>query len=251
MTSHVNNKFSMKQFYSLKIRAGSGYNANIMKTFKEALGTKIREYRKSRGLTQEKLAEIIDVNQRQLVRIESGENYPSAETFEKICLALEISPDALFKFEWQIKEKIMKTGTYNVPVLSLVKKDENVTVKTESPALKKEFSKKRTFPSSKSELSMIETARKIGTPIKVQYFDGRQRDGIKVYNPDGTIETLVSQEDIKQFKIYDDVLAKLKKISADKQKLEFINLALEAFSDKEALQELMITVKGMLLLQDK
>ena len=86
----------MKQFYSLKIRAGSGYNANIMKTFKEALGTKIREYRKSRGLTQEKLAEIIDVNQRQLVRIESGENYPSAETFEKICLALEISPDAFF-----------------------------------------------------------------------------------------------------------------------------------------------------------
>ena len=43
----------------------------------------------------------------------------------------------------------------------------------------------------------------------------------------------------------------MKKISADKQKLEFINLALNAFSDKEALQELMITVKGMLLLQDK
>lgn len=222
-----------------------------MKTFKEALGAKIKEYRKSRGLTQEKLAEIIDVNQRQLTRIESGENYPSAETFEKICLALEISPDAFFKFEWQIKEAILKTGTYNVPVMSLVKKDENVTVKTESAVLKKEFNKKRTFPSSKSELSMIETARKLGTSIKVQYFDGRERDGIKVFNPDGTIETLISNEDVKNFKIYDDTLMRLKNISSDTQKLEFINLALNSLSDKDALQELMITVKGMLLLRGK
>ena len=44
---------------------------------------------------------------------------------------------------------------------------------------------------------------------------------------------------------------KLKNISDDVQKLEFINLALSAFSDRESLQELMLTVKGMLLLQDK
>ena len=174
-----------------------------MKTFKEAFGAKIKEYRKSRGLTQEKLAEIIDVNQRQLTRIETGENYPSAETFEKICLALEVSPDAFYKFEWQIKQSILKTGTYDVPVVNVVKKDENVTVKTESSVLKKEF-KKRTFPSDRTELSMLETARKLGTPIKVQYFDGRERGGIRVFNPDGTIDTLISNEEIKNFKIYED-----------------------------------------------
>ena len=242
--------FFMTQFYFLKILFASGYNDKVMKTFKEALGAKIKEYRKSRGLTQEKLAEIIDVNQRQLTRIEKGENYPSAETFEKICLALEVPPDAFFKFEWQIKESIVKTGTYNVPVVNLVKKDENVTIKTESPVLKKEF-KKLTFPSDKTELSMLETARRLGTPIKVQYFDGRERGGMRVFSPDGTIETLLSNQAIKNYKIYEDTEMKLKNISDDLQKLEFINLALSSFSSKEALQELMLTVKGMLLLQEK
>ena len=240
----------MRLFYFLKIRTTSGYNDYVMKTFKEALGLKIKEYRKSRGLTQEKLAEIIDVNQRQLTRIENGENYPSAETFEKICLALEVPPDAFFKFEWQIKESIVKTGTYNLPVVNVVKKDENVTVKTESPVLKQEF-KKRTFPSDRTELSMLTTARKLGTPIKVQYFDGRERGGIRVFNPDGTIETLISNQEVKNFKLYEDTAMKLKNISEDLQKLEFINLALSSFSNKAALQELMLTVKGMLLLQDK
>lgn len=68
-------------------------------TLKEAFGKKLKNIRLSKKLTQENLAELININQRQVSKIETGEHFPSANTLEKICNVLEVPPYELFDFE--------------------------------------------------------------------------------------------------------------------------------------------------------
>ena len=63
---------------------------------KKELGKKIKHLRLERGYTQEKLAEIIDISQKALSSIESGENFLKAETLDKIMEAFEITAEELF-----------------------------------------------------------------------------------------------------------------------------------------------------------
>lgn len=63
---------------------------------KVTLGQKIRELRKKQGISQEKFSEIIDMNPRQIVRIENGESFPTAENLEKIAQTFNITPQELF-----------------------------------------------------------------------------------------------------------------------------------------------------------
>ncbi len=68
---------------------------------KHNFGRRIKEIRKKRGFSQEKLAEIVDIEQNTLSCIETGNNFCSAETLEKIIAALEIEPFELFDFGHQ------------------------------------------------------------------------------------------------------------------------------------------------------
>lgn len=63
---------------------------------KEELGKKIKRMRINRGLTQEQLAEAVDVSQRTLSGIEIGENFVTAETLDKIVEALNTTSEELF-----------------------------------------------------------------------------------------------------------------------------------------------------------
>ena len=53
---------------------------------KKQLGVKIKRLRMKNGLTQEQLAEKIDIAPRTLSGIETGENFLTADTLEKILL---------------------------------------------------------------------------------------------------------------------------------------------------------------------
>jgi transcriptional regulator with XRE-family HTH domain len=69
-----------------------------MENTKELLGARIKEIRKARGLTQEQLAEMIDVEQKHVSRIESGKNYPTIDRLEKIAAALNVPLMGFFDF---------------------------------------------------------------------------------------------------------------------------------------------------------
>lgn len=64
---------------------------------KRQLGEKIKRIRKEKHITQEQLAEMIDIAPRNLVNIELGINFPKAETLEKILLALNITMEKCLK----------------------------------------------------------------------------------------------------------------------------------------------------------
>lgn len=61
-----------------------------LETDKKILGQIIRKYRKMKNYTQFQLAELVGLNEKQISRIEAGQNYPTYITFAKLIEALEI-----------------------------------------------------------------------------------------------------------------------------------------------------------------
>ena len=66
---------------------------------KKLVGKRIKELRKRKKLTQEQLAEMLDLSQNAMSYIETGENFLSAETLQKLLTALDISIEDLFHIE--------------------------------------------------------------------------------------------------------------------------------------------------------
>lgn len=66
---------------------------------KKQLGNKIKRLRQKQGYTQEQLAEKMEIATRTLSGIESGKNFVTAETLEKVFEVLEVSSSELFAFD--------------------------------------------------------------------------------------------------------------------------------------------------------
>lgn len=65
---------------------------------KVLLGKKIQEIRKSKNLTQEKMAELLGIETSSLSNIERGKYYPTAENLAKIADILSVEPFKLYIF---------------------------------------------------------------------------------------------------------------------------------------------------------
>lgn len=68
----------------------------VTMNIKKELGEKIKRLRKKQKLTQEQLAEMIDIAPRNLSSIEVGTSFAKAETLEKILIALNTTAEELF-----------------------------------------------------------------------------------------------------------------------------------------------------------
>ncbi len=81
----------------------------INMNFKKAFGEKIKRLRKKRNLTQEQLAEMIEISPRNLCRIELGNCFVKSETIEKLLTALDVSTEELFANDHiKTKEELME-----------------------------------------------------------------------------------------------------------------------------------------------
>lgn len=60
------------------------------------IGLLIKTYRKIKNITQAQLAEIIEIDEKQLGKIERGVHYPSVQTFLKLIKVLEIEIDKFY-----------------------------------------------------------------------------------------------------------------------------------------------------------
>ena len=69
-----------------------------MSDLKKLLVQKIQKIRKSKGLTQEKLAEMINIETPSLSYLETGKYSPSIETLQKLSEALEVQPWEFYYF---------------------------------------------------------------------------------------------------------------------------------------------------------
>ena len=83
-----------------------------MNDFKKLLGKRIQNIRKSRGLTQEKLAELINIETPSLSYLETGKYAPSIDTLQKLSEVLQVQPWEFYYFsqvsDEQKKEELKK-----------------------------------------------------------------------------------------------------------------------------------------------
>lgn len=66
---------------------------------KKLFGKRLRELRTTKGLTQEKTAELMGIKPENYSRIENGLSFPKPENIEKISKILNVSIAELFEFE--------------------------------------------------------------------------------------------------------------------------------------------------------
>jgi len=86
----------------------------------------IREWRKKRGLTQEKLAELVDIHVNTLLRWEYGKREPKASEIQKIAKALDITEAELINgpIEQKFEVKIVM-GVKNLTGLTGIEIEDN------------------------------------------------------------------------------------------------------------------------------
>ena len=63
------------------------------------IGKKIKEIRKSKNISQEKLAEMVSMNTRSILRLENAQSSPTLETLEKVAEALNVDIKVFFETE--------------------------------------------------------------------------------------------------------------------------------------------------------
>lgn len=81
---------------------------------KKKLGLKIKELRKRKGLTQEQLAELIDMEQNSISVIESGRNFPTLGTLEKIAQILDVNLSDFFNYDYIDDIETIKASTKDI-----------------------------------------------------------------------------------------------------------------------------------------
>ncbi|MFH0926924.1 MAG: helix-turn-helix transcriptional regulator [bacterium] len=67
-----------------------------MNTLKERIGARIQDLRKKRGLTQEKLSELVNITPVYLSGIERGRENPTLDLLINILEKLDVQPDEIF-----------------------------------------------------------------------------------------------------------------------------------------------------------
>lgn len=214
-----------------------------MDYIKKGFGNNLKDLRKLKNLTQEKLSELVGINLRQLARIEAGESFVTAETLYNICCILEISPSVLFDFE--LEEEVLKTGTGNKLHFSAIKSgnlikliNENITQKEEN----KEIDVRNDI-----DLKMQITAKKLNKEIVVDEIVGGKVAITKTYFPNGEID--IEKKVVPSLK-FEELKENINKISNDNKKIKFLSLALEALTNKDSLFELKTVLNGMELMYD-
>lgn len=90
---------------------------------KKALGKRIQTIRKLNKITQEQMAELINIDPKSVSKIENGNFYPSAETLTAIANALNVEIYELFTFNdipyAQMKNEIISALDDNNVILYL------------------------------------------------------------------------------------------------------------------------------------
>ncbi len=95
-----------------------------MSDFKKLLGKRIQNIRKSKGLTQEKLAELINIEPPSLSYLETGKYAPSIDTLQKLSEVLDVQPWEFYYFsdisDEQKKEELNKALENNPKLLKII-----------------------------------------------------------------------------------------------------------------------------------
>lgn len=213
-----------------------------MSDFKKKFGANLKALRKARKITQEKLSELIDVHYRQMSKIETGDNFPSSKTLEKLCFALKVSPAQLFDFDFIYDGEFVLTGTDDTPFFRAIKQG-NVVVLEDYRGQKVE---QEEISYNESGKRFLKIAKNLGKPVKVEYFENGVKNKILTYNPDGSIESF-SEQNLALQQETEKLVELIKNLKNNHEYLDFVNLAIQSLENDTALEKLEFTINGIKL----
>ena len=75
-----------------------------------SIGSKLKQLRKQKGLSQEQVSDYLNVSQSAYARIENGESHSWSTHIDKICEVFEIKPEELFKEDNPIQNNENQKG---------------------------------------------------------------------------------------------------------------------------------------------
>ena len=78
-----------------------------MNSPKKCFGARIKEIRESKGINQEQLAEMVNMESRHISRIETGKSFTTMENIVKIAKALNVNISVLFDFKHKQEKDIL------------------------------------------------------------------------------------------------------------------------------------------------
>lgn len=81
---------------------------------KKLIGLRIKELRKNKRLSQEKLAEKAETSPKYLSRMERGTENPTLDMFTKLANALEVEPWEMFDFGHVVSHKELRGAIQNI-----------------------------------------------------------------------------------------------------------------------------------------
>lgn len=97
---------------------------------RKLFGQKVKNLRKLHNFTQEKMSELIDIDVRQVARIEAGESLPSVETLQRMAKILAVTPNDLLNFEDNETNSIKLSLKSDInDILSLAKEEQLILIK--------------------------------------------------------------------------------------------------------------------------
>ena len=105
-------------------------NENELIDIAKLFGENLRKLRKEANLTQEQLSEKLEISQKHLSKIETGNQFASAQLISKIANVLEINPSQLFEvlnennFPKQLANNIISRITTNL--INEINKQNNI-----------------------------------------------------------------------------------------------------------------------------
>ncbi len=79
--------------------------------FIEVIGQMLKEYRKKKNISQEKLEELTNIDRKTIFRIENDLNMPLLDTFAKIVVALNLSDEEIATEVKKVLQKNNGTDT--------------------------------------------------------------------------------------------------------------------------------------------
>ncbi len=206
---------------------------------------KMKMIRAALSLNQTEFGAKLGTTLSTISKYEQGVSSPGYDFIVKMGKVYGINLNWLIKDQGEMftEEFLLKTGTDNKPHIRLIKSDNSYSVAESSGVTKEEISRiSSNYRALATENDIFELAKKINLPVIIDIeTDGKITES-KVYGQNGKI---LSPSQVKRNDDYENLLKKIEKIANNKQKIKFVNLALDAFKDRKALEELKLMVQGI------
>ncbi len=193
---------------------------------KKAIGEKLREFRHKRYYTQEYLAELVELDIKQIGRIERGESYLKPENLEKFCKVLKVHPKDFYDFHWENEEEqnieMRSNGTYgriitnrhiNIEAQNPISIDENF--QSDFDLIEFAYADEETKTKAKL-LNLVQTALYTSTSENIYLFKA-------CYYPNGKIEIEYLNKNFEKLSLYNIALKNLNKLKNNTKFLKTIN----------------------------